>query len=519
MKHNESGFVSFCVFAATALSGLLSVSCSSAGVEEGVGQTREAVCSSTTLTSDKPNNTATPGQTVTWTQQGSCSGTAQYAFNLRDTNGVYTRVQDWSASNQWHWATGSAPTGNYWVEALTSDSPGTPSTYDSYSSAPFTLTSSAPCTGVTTTITPPSPGVAGAQVVIKSSVSGCSSAEYRIVHRYPDGTYHEDSPYTVAAAPYQYTWDTSTGGAKNALGAHVFEVWVRAAGSLSSYQAYSSTYYALQSSPACATTGISVTPTGHQTVGSSVTIHGTSTACTAPTYRYVALLPSGTYVQIQDWTTSATATWNTGLLAAGSYNIEVWSRASGSTATYESYASQYYTLDAATTPTTLLAGGGGTYCLAKASGNVDCWGNNSNGQLGNGGTGGSSVPAFTGLSQGTGLAAGYFHNCSLLVGGTVSCWGANLHGQLGDGTTNDRSAPGGVTGINSAASIGAGNAHTCVSLVDGSVKCWGYNSQGQLGNGVAFDSHTPVAVSGVSTAIAVTAGYYHSCALLSDGTV
>ncbi len=39
------------------------------------------------------------------------------------------------------------------------------------------------------------------------------------------------------------------------------------------------------------------------------------------------------------------------------------------------------------------------------------------------------------------VAAGYEHTCALLAGGTVECWGFNSNGQLGTGDATDRYSP------------------------------------------------------------------------------
>ena len=39
------------------------------------------------------------------------------------------------------------------------------------------------------------------------------------------------------------------------------------------------------------------------------------------------------------------------------------------------------------------------------------------------------------------LAVGGSHTCGLTTEGDVYCWGDNLDGQLGDGSTTDRHAP------------------------------------------------------------------------------
>ena len=121
----------------------------------------------------------------------------------------------------------------------------------------------------------------------------------------------------------------------------------------------------------------------------------------------------------------------------------------------------------------------------------------------------------------TAISAGWGHTCALLADHTVRCWGDNSDGQLGDGTTTDQLVPANVVGIKTATAISAGGDHTCALLADHTIRCWGDNSDGQLGDGTTVDRHTPVAVSGISTAVGVAAsdGWGHTCAPLVEGTV
>jgi hypothetical protein len=117
------------------------------------------------------------------------------------------------------------------------------------------------------------------------------------------------------------------------------------------------------------------------------------------------------------------------------------------------------------------------------------------------------------------IAAGIGHTCVVLSNGTVRCWGDNTYGQLGNGSTLPSPVPAEVHGIRNAATITAGNAHTCALLSEGRMKCWGENSLGQLGNGSNIGSSIPVEVAGVAGVIAISARGNHTCSVLSDAAV
>ena len=57
-------------------------------------------------------------------------------------------------------------------------------------------------------------------------------------------------------------------------------------------------------------------------------------------------------------------------------------------------------------------------------------------------------PPFESLSAGVvAIAAGYYHTCAVLTNGGVNCWGYNSNGQLGTGDVTDRQTPAAVIGL------------------------------------------------------------------------
>ena len=83
-------------------------------------------------------------------------------------------------------------------------------------------------------------------------------------------------------------------------------------------------------------------------------------------------------------------------------------------------------------------------CALTQSGGVKCWGNNNYGQVGDGTQWNDRLAPVdvVGLESGVKeIAAGYFHNCALTESGEVFCWGLNSNGQLGNGNTSTQTSP------------------------------------------------------------------------------
>ncbi len=157
-------------------------------------------------------------------------------------------------------------------------------------------------------------------------------------------------------------------------------------------------------------------------------------------------------------------------------------------------------------------------CTLRSGGSVVCWGNNAEGQLGNGNTTPSFTPVLVDAStMGTAiqLRSGGKHSCALGITGTF-CWGDNDAGQLGSDTGGvSSSSPLEVIGAPQFTNLAIGASHSCGVDTSNNVYCWGNNNRGQLGRGTMdTGSATPIQVNSIpnNDIMEVVAGDDFTCA-------
>ncbi len=152
-----------------------------------------------------------------------------------------------------------------------------------------------------------------------------------------------------------------------------------------------------------------------------------------------------------------------------------------------------------------------------AAGRLYCWGDNTNGQVGDGTTSNAPGPAeVIGLpGVPTAVDCGHHHTCALVDGG-AHCWGQGDSGQLGDGMGRDSAQPVAVMGLPSPVTRVSGGLNFTCAVAAGRAYCWGADRQGSLGQIVPGNLSLPAAVEFDEDVVDIAAGGDHTCAISSD---
>jgi len=197
-----------------------------------------------------------------------------------------------------------------------------------------------------------------------------------------------------------------------------------------------------------------------------------------------------------------------------------------------------------------VSAGGFHTCAVLNDDSVRCWGYGGFGGLGLGDVDsrgdaanemGANLPAVDlgAAKTAKSLALGFYHSCAVLNDASVKCWGNNTDGQLGQGDVAHRGDEPGEMGdtllsvdlgaAKTAKSIASGFYHVCAILNDDTAKCWGYNGFGALGQGDVVsrgvasgqlgDKLPAIDLGAGALVRKVSAGIFHTCVALADETV
>ncbi|HUA10724.1 MAG TPA: immunoglobulin domain-containing protein [Solirubrobacteraceae bacterium] len=160
---------------------------------------------------------------------------------------------------------------------------------------------------------------------------------------------------------------------------------------------------------------------------------------------------------------------------------------------------------------TAIAAGGEFAMALLSSHKVDIWGSDQYDEIADEGEHSEFVDKpveVAGLSSVNQIAAGATHALALTSGGTVYGWGQDSEGELGNGTFKATvTKPTAITGLGEVAYLSAGDQYSLALQKDGHLLAWGTNTYGTLGDGSSgAPSASPVSVSGLGEVKLIAAG-------------
>jgi len=297
-------------------------------------------CSAVSVSTSPPSAVEVGGTvTVTAAASGCPDPNPVYHFGLLAPGGTaYQLAQDYSTSPTYSWTTNGLAPGVYrfsvWAKDANSSgsfSNGTGS-WDAYNNnATYTLSS---CSAVSVSTSPLSTAEVGGTVTLTAAASGCTNPLYHFALLAPGGTaYQLAQDYSTSPT---FAWNTSG----LAPGVYRFSVWVKDAGSSGAFgngagrwDAYNNN--ATYTLSGCSAVSVTVSPGSPSARGTTVTVRAAASGCTSPLYHFGLLTPGGTsYVLAQDYSGTATYTWNTTGLVAGQYRFSVWAKDASSSGAY-----------------------------------------------------------------------------------------------------------------------------------------------------------------------------------------
>jgi hypothetical protein len=290
-------------------------------------------CTSATLAATTPSPQA-PGTTITFIPSSTGCTNPQYEFYVQYPNSTAWLIAQPYGSTRWLWPTAGRAIG-VWGVGLWARQAGSTRSHDTYWLGTFTL-SVQTCTAAAMSTVTTSPQPPGGTISFTASAVRCPGAQFRFWMLPPGGAWTSMQDFGGD------TWTWTTTGL--ATGTYQLGVWAREPGSPKSHDAIGFTTFVLGTA-GCVTAGLSPSVSTPQPPGTSITFTASSSTCNTPHYQFWLMPPGGGWLIKLPFGPSTTWTWNTTGYAAGTYQVGVWVKQAGSTATHDAYFIGTYQLD------------------------------------------------------------------------------------------------------------------------------------------------------------------------------
>jgi len=275
------------------------------------------------------------GTTVTFTAEANGgTGSYEYRFWLRDAQGEWSIVQDYSTSANFIWnVVAGIDRISVWAKNAGSNDDDRV-----WNEMPFS-TDMNPPTSVSLTSDLASPQPEGMTVTFTAEANGGSgSYQYKFYFRNPNGQWAMVQDYSSSS---NYIWNTA-----GFTGTSYIQVWAKNTGATDAYQVWD-TSCCIVSSDTNPPTSVSLSSNlpNPQPEGTVVTFTAQVTGGNGNyEYKYYLCNPNGQWAMVQDYSASPNYVWNTTGFAGTSY-LQVWVRNAGSPDTYQVWNTAQFSTD------------------------------------------------------------------------------------------------------------------------------------------------------------------------------
>lgn len=161
-----------------------------------------------------------------------------------------------------------------------------------------------------------------------------------------------------------------------------------------------------------------------------------------------------------------------------------------------------------------------THTCSVTDGQLRCWGNNDQSQLGLGDAESRDRPTRVGsFNDWLSVSTGERHTCGLRAPGVLYCFGENDSGELGLGHTTSRSSPEPIEADVLFRSVSCGGESCCALDENRALRCWGDNLEGKPGLADPYGSPDVTRPTKVDPGpfLTLDVGQGHVCAIRMSG--
>jgi hypothetical protein len=287
-------------------------------------------------TADLTSDEASPqpsGSIIMFTATSTGCSNPEYRFYVQNPLGAWFVARDYGGPT-FTWNTVGLVAGTWHVDVWVRQR-GSGNAYEAFMNILYVLTDALACVAGAVSSDKATPQQSGTIITFTASSTVCPQPTYQFYIKRPNGYWYLMKGYGTAT----FVWNTGP----EAAGTYTVMAWVRQSSSTAAQEDYKSVTFSLSVPVACAGATLTSDKASPQPHGTTITFTGAATSCSQPQFIFYVQMPNGAWYVARTYG-GPTFVWSTTGLAAGVYHVNVWARQNGSSASYQAFKNDPFTL-------------------------------------------------------------------------------------------------------------------------------------------------------------------------------